>query len=571
MAPRTTRAATTKKAAPVANGASAAPTASKKRKAAEADAEIKAAPTKKTKAKDFDVKDLDAAISDIDTAKKPKKTAATKATKAKAPRPAPKRAAAAPPAFDIAPTSTLSDFKASPPRASSLPVINSAPTEVLTIYVFGTGDMSGDLGLGPKKKTAKLPTIIPELDGSKEGAYRVVQLSCGGMHTVALTEDSKIVTWGGNDEGALGRDSTWEGGLRDMDAEPEDDAASDDSDDEALNPIESTPTHIPESSFPPGTRFTCVAAGDSCSFAVTDTGLVYGWGTFADSEANKTFLYYKGEHIEKQEKPMLMPGLKNIKTVVCGSNHALALDHDGRVWSWGVSEKLQVGRRLRPENDHKDNFYPGVLGLTRYPIKQLSAGPYHSLALDTKDRVFAWGMNNYGQAGYTKNSGADDAQLPYPLEIRTLSRRGIVTLAAGARQSAAVTSDGRCLVWGMVGEWNGFKLTQEQIDDPKVVFKTESGKPGIILQPLEVPGIGEVTHVACSATHIIFINKAGKAFASGYGEEGQLGNKEKEDNKIAAPVMRLDNVKLTWAGTGGQWSMVGAPATAAQTNGTKKH
>lgn len=282
MAPRTTRARPAAKAAPVANGASAASTASKKRKVAdaEADTETKPVSAKRTKGQGFDVKELDEAIQDIDPAKSSKKAAATKA---KASKPTAKRAAAAT-AFDIEPKTTLADFKASPPDASSLPIINQAPKDVLTVYVFGTGDMSGDLGLGPKKKTAKLPTVIPELDGRKEGSYRVVQLACGGMHTVALTEDSKVVTWGGNDDGALGRDSAWEGGLRDMDAEQNgDDASSEDSDDEALNPVESTPTHIPETSFPAGTCFTCVAAGDSCSFAVTDTGLVYGWGTFAVS------------------------------------------------------------------------------------------------------------------------------------------------------------------------------------------------------------------------------------------------------------------------------------------------
>lgn len=281
MAPRTSRARATAKAAPVVNGASKATTASKKRKAedAEADTETKPVAAKRTKGQGFDVKELDEAIQDIDSKKAAKKVAMSSKPKttSKAPKPAKT-------AFDIEPKTTLADFKKSPPDASSLPVINQAPTQVLTVFVFGTGDMSGDLGLGPKKKTAKMPTVIPELDGRKEGTYRVVQLACGGMHTVALTEDSKIVTWGGNDDGALGRDSAWEGGLRDMDAEQNgDDDASDDSDDEGLNPVESTPTHIPETSFPAGTRFTNVAAGDSCSFAVTDTGLVYGWGTFAVS------------------------------------------------------------------------------------------------------------------------------------------------------------------------------------------------------------------------------------------------------------------------------------------------
>ena len=234
--------------------------ASKKRKVDDAD-EPKAT-AKRTKAAHEPTQDRNA--------KKPKTTKA-------APKPAPK-AVSVTASFSTEPKDTLSSFTSAPPDTSDLPVINKAPTDVLTVFAFGTGDMSGELGLGPKRKEVKRAVAIPKLDGRDKDAYHVVQLDCGGMHTIALTKDSKIVTWGGNDKGALGRDTNWDGGLRDMDDEK---AGSDsDSDDEALNPVESTPTHIPESAFPKGTKFTSVAAGDSCSFAVTDTGLVYGWGTF---------------------------------------------------------------------------------------------------------------------------------------------------------------------------------------------------------------------------------------------------------------------------------------------------
>lgn len=96
------------------------------------------------------------------------------------------------------------------------------------------------------------------------------------MHAIALTHDSEILTWGVNDDGALGRDTSWSGGLRAMDKEESD---SDD-EDSGLNPKESTPTAVPSSFFPEGTVFTHIAASDSASFAVTDEGLVYGWGTF---------------------------------------------------------------------------------------------------------------------------------------------------------------------------------------------------------------------------------------------------------------------------------------------------
>ena len=105
----------------------------------------------------------------------------------------------------------------------------------------------------------------------------VVSVAAGGMHAVALTQNNEILTWGVNDLSALGRDTTWEGEMRDMNGE--NDSDSDDSEPD-LNPRESNPTAIPADKFPAGTRFVQVAAGDSATFALTDEGLVYGWGTF---------------------------------------------------------------------------------------------------------------------------------------------------------------------------------------------------------------------------------------------------------------------------------------------------
>jgi regulator of chromosome condensation len=84
----------------------------------------------------------------------------------------------------------------------------------------------------------------------------------------------------------LGRNTAWDGGYKDMDAS---DSDSDD-DDSGLNPHESTPTAIPASAFPEGTVFVEVAAADSSSFALTDDGLVYGWGTFRVRTVSVSYL-----------------------------------------------------------------------------------------------------------------------------------------------------------------------------------------------------------------------------------------------------------------------------------------
>ncbi|KAJ9312940.1 hypothetical protein DTO271D3_6854 [Paecilomyces variotii] len=159
------------------------------------------------------------------------------------------------------------------PRNQALgPIIeNKAPTTRLDVYVFGEGS-AGELGLGPKKSVdVKRPRLNPLLDAEKVG---VIQLSAGGMHVAALTFDGKVLTWGVNDNYALGRDSPWEGGLKDMDA-AEDDSSSGTSSDIELNPHESTPTAIPGNSFPPGTEIVSVTAGNSATFVLTQDGRVY--------------------------------------------------------------------------------------------------------------------------------------------------------------------------------------------------------------------------------------------------------------------------------------------------------
>ena len=175
---------------------------------------------------------------------------------------------------------TTAGKKGKPAKAKA--VINTAPTQVLHVFNFGTGDTGGELGLGPDVRTVKRPRLNSHLPANQVG---VVQVACGGMHCAALTNQNRIYTWGVNDHGALGRDTEWEGGMKDMDGDDTD------SDDAEMNPLESIPTPIDNSWFTEGTVFTQVACSDSSTFAVTDEGLVWGWGTFKVSYSGFLQLY----------------------------------------------------------------------------------------------------------------------------------------------------------------------------------------------------------------------------------------------------------------------------------------
>ncbi|PUU77688.1 hypothetical protein B9Z19DRAFT_1065678 [Tuber borchii] len=73
----------------------------------------------------------------------------------------------------------------------------------LDLYVFGTGDF-GELGLGPDIQVARVPRFINHPPRHMAG---IVDVAVGGMHTLALTHDGHIYSWGVNDLHCLGRET----------------------------------------------------------------------------------------------------------------------------------------------------------------------------------------------------------------------------------------------------------------------------------------------------------------------------------------------------------------------------
>lgn len=169
------------------------------------------------------------------------------------------------------------------PKFKFGPAINQAPTKKLDVYVFGEGS-AGELGLGAIKYDGKKPIDVmrPRLNHLlKADTIGVVAIAVGGMHAAALTHDNKILTWGVNDNGALGREAGAGGKMVDLPEEgvDADDSDSDD-DDSGLNPNEAEPRQVDPKHFPEGTKFVGLLALDSSTFALTEDGFVYGWGTF---------------------------------------------------------------------------------------------------------------------------------------------------------------------------------------------------------------------------------------------------------------------------------------------------
>jgi regulator of chromosome condensation len=180
-----------------------------------------------------------------------------------------------------------------PPKKKFGPALNIIPTTKFDVYVCGEGS-AGELGLGAMKFQGKGPIDVkrPRLNHLLSAkTVGVVSLTVGGMHCAALTHDNKILTWGVNDQGALGRETSSEGKMKDITkADGSESDSDDDDDDSGLNPSESEPREVDYKHFPEGTMFTGLVASDSATFVITEEGLVYGWGTFRVSSFYCSYL-----------------------------------------------------------------------------------------------------------------------------------------------------------------------------------------------------------------------------------------------------------------------------------------
>ncbi|KAI7974898.1 hypothetical protein EIK77_001102 [Talaromyces pinophilus] len=440
------------------------------------------------------------------------------------------------------------------------PTNNKTPTTRLEVFVFGEGS-AGELGLGPKNATDVVrPQLNTLLDADKVG---VVDIAAGGMHAVALTHDGHVLTWGVNDNYALGRETAWDGGVRDI--TEGDDASESESEDGELNPYESTPTTISAGSFGKGTRIVQVMAGDSATFALTEKGFVYGWGAFVN------------QVIEKQSKPMLIPGLENIVQISAGYNFCLALNSAGKVYSWGMSQQNQLGRRLllgrkfSTNVKHEDldklhlrvGLVPGLVPFSsRTKIVSIHAGSDHAFAIDQKGDTWAWGLNNFGQTGSRVGAGVNGTTVTAPQKVPSLVGRNMKMIQGGTHHSIGVTQAGECLVWGrMDGAQMGIDLKTLPLDDPHLIV-SERGKPRILLEPTALP-ISGCSFVAAGSDHNILVTSDGKAYSWGFNANYQCGQGKVEDDFVVATLIdgpAVRGKKLTWAGAGGQYSMVAGPA-----------
>ncbi|GFZ51886.1 Poly(A)+ RNA transport protein 2 [Saitozyma sp. JCM 24511] len=332
-------------------------------------------------------------------------------------------------------------------QVNQVPQPPAPATPHLALFIFGTGDM-GQFGLGPDELEEigrpKLHSWFEEQiedgklsrDGTS-GSGGLETVAAGGMHTLAIDEGGKVRSWGINDNAALGRITA---------------NVPDPNDPSATIPNEDLETYpfVVETLEKEGFRAVKVAAGDSVSVALSDKGEIRVWGSFRSNDGVLGFDGVPG-HSPFQFTPVPLPSLAKVKItdVSCGSDHVLALTTTGHVYVWGNGQQNQLGRRIM-ERRRLNGLEPERLALRN--IVLVSAGMFHSFAVDKDGQVFAWGLNTFHQTGIPSSRGGDEDMINSPTRVEALSPEEhggakVVQIEGGEHHSIFLFDNGE--VWGV--------------------------------------------------------------------------------------------------------------------------
>ncbi|XP_035450954.1 regulator of chromosome condensation isoform X2 [Spodoptera frugiperda] len=354
--------------------------------------------------------------------------------------------------------------------------IPSAPKKRGRVLACGQGDV-GQLGLGEDVvETSKFKYVTALGD-------KIVDVYAGGMHTIALDSSGKVWTFGCNDEGALGRATSGES-------------------------EEGTPgaVRLPAPAV-------AIAAGDSHSAALLNSGDVYAWGAFRDSHGSMG-LVVRGREGKSCREPVHVDIGETAVAIASGGDHLVILSASGGVYTMGCGEQGQLGRlsQRSASRDARQGF-SALLVPSKVTLKaggaRIWAGYHATFVLDNNDKMLAWGLNNYGQLGITGEKRKTAIFSPTECDAFTSQQCGWVRVACGQHHSLALDNNGQVYAIGRC-EYGRLGLGDRAGDAE-------------VLEPIPALQNKKVISIAAGTSNSFAVTDSGSVVSWGMGSEGQLG------------------------------------------------
>ncbi|TMW55803.1 hypothetical protein Poli38472_008451 [Pythium oligandrum] len=335
------------------------------------------------------------------------------------------------------------------------------------LYTWGRGD-EGQLGHGDRVSHA-LPRVVSAL-----AHQRVWLIAAGRSHSVAVTEDGAVYTWGSNEDGALGRPTG------------SDETSS------------ATPTQV-DTLY--GVKVTQVECGSRHTVVLTSDKRVFswGWGIYGQlglgdatsRDIPTEVVAFRGKKVQKiccgfRHSFAVLP--RRLMRSATSSSIAEMLSQSPDpssplvdVWGWGWNEHGQLGETTPTKSVLKPQK---ILALSNVDLHLLAAGGRHTICqLGVNDEVpileltrgrsetdprvrhrgsfqtLAWGRSSDGELGI----GSVGSTF-VPTGLPAFHNRKLLQLSCGWAHSAALSPESPFGREQSTSKWDLFAISKGDID-----------------------------------------------------------------------------------------------------------
>lgn len=288
--------------------------------------------------------------------------------------------------------------------------------EDFTIWTWGNNQYGQ---LGDNTTTSQL---IPVQIAGSPRSYTAID--CGGTHSLAIDSVGVSWAWGNNQSGQLG-DNT--------------------------NTSRLTPVSIVG-----GNTFARLSGGDTHTIAVDTSDALFCWGSNVYGELGNN-----GN--TNTASPIYIATIFPFVKVSAGKNYSTAIDFKGGGWAWGYNNKGQLG-----DGTTTSRLTPVSIIFLDKSFVEITANSDFNIAYDDLSAGWAWGNNDVGQLG--------DDTLVSKLSPVLVNRSEIsfISISNGDAHSLGVDIDGNLWVWGKnnVGQLGDNTTTSKTI--PTAIFVTNT-------------------------------------------------------------------------------------------------
>ncbi|RYD56748.1 MAG: choice-of-anchor D domain-containing protein, partial [Verrucomicrobiaceae bacterium] len=278
------------------------------------------------------------------------------------------------------------------------------------VYSWG---YNADGQIGDGTTIYRKEPVAVDMSGALSGKV-VTTLATSIAHTLALTSEGKVYSWGNNYTGQLGLGDT----------------------------TDRTTPQLVQAALT-GKTITTIATTFSHSFALASDGSLYAWGSNYSGVLGDGTTTTRLAPVMVNTAGTLLAG-KTITAISCGYYHNVVLTSDGKVFAWGFNGNGYLG-----DGTTTERFSPVAVNgsLTGKTVTAITGSNYHHLALTSDNQLHGWGTNLYGNLGDGTNTERHS-----PVLVNTsgvLAGKTFAQIFAGGGSSMVRTTDGGLYTWGM--------------------------------------------------------------------------------------------------------------------------